>query len=146
MSVPLLIGFGVLAASLLAVRYAAAKAARGRQQGVGFQSEVIDVDRFLVAIALAKNAPAGLLGNYDDIGPYHMTYRVFVRYKGTQLERARGHLAVILRQLEWRGVAPNPFNAALCWETGHLEIVNGRAPCASYQYALRVRAIYERKK
>ena len=88
------------------------------------------------------------MGRFGELGPYQFrpaTWRMHTRKSfslATQREAADEvaviHYEWIKRSLEKAGVDPSAFNIAMAWNTGVDNVVNGRAPAVSYDYAERV--------
>lgn len=88
------------------------------------------------------------MGRFGELGPYQFragTWRMHTR-KSFQLANQRDtadeiaimHYEWIKRNLEKAGVDASPFNIAMAWNTGVSNVVNGRAPRVSFDYAQRV--------
>lgn len=88
------------------------------------------------------------MGRFGELGPYQFrptTWRMHTR-KPFQMavqreaadEVAVKHYEWIKRNLENAGVDATPFNIALAWNSGVDNVVHGRAPDESYDYAKRV--------
>jgi len=88
------------------------------------------------------------MGRFGELGPYQFrpaTWRMHTRKSfslATQRETADEvaviHYEWIKRSLEKAGVDASAFNIAMAWNTGVDNVVNGRAPSVSYDYAERV--------
>lgn len=88
------------------------------------------------------------MGRFGELGPYQFrasTWRMHTRKSfslATQREAADEvaviHYEWIKRSLEKAGVDASAFNIAMAWNTGVDNVVNGRAPDVSYDYAERV--------
>lgn len=88
------------------------------------------------------------MGRFGELGPYQFrpaTWRMHTRKSfslATQRETADEvavmHYEWIKRQLEKAGVDATAFNIAMAWNTGVDNVVNGRVPAVSYDYADRV--------
>ncbi len=88
------------------------------------------------------------MGRFGELGPYQFrsgTWRMHTKMPfqlATQREAADEvaikHYEWIKQSLEKAGVDANPFNIAMAWNTGVSNVVNGRAPTVSYDYAERV--------
>ena len=88
------------------------------------------------------------MGRFGELGPYQFrpaTWRMHTRKSfslATQREAADEvaiiHYEWIKRSLEKAGVDASAFNIAMAWNTGVDNVVNGRAPSVSYDYAERV--------
>ena len=88
------------------------------------------------------------MGRFGELGPYQFragTWRMHTRKSfslATQREAADEvaikHYEWIKRSLEKAGVDASAFNIAMAWNTGVDNVVNGRAPAVSYDYAERV--------
>ncbi len=88
------------------------------------------------------------MGRFGELGPYQFragTWRMHTK-KSFQLANQREtadevaikHYEWIKQTLEKAGVDANSFNIAMAWNTGVGNVVNGRAPSVSYNYAQRV--------
>ena len=88
------------------------------------------------------------MGRFGELGPYQFrsaTWRMHTRRpfsQATQREAADEvaviHYEWIKANLERAGVDASPFNIAMAWNTGVNNVINGRAPSVSYNYAERV--------
>ena len=88
------------------------------------------------------------MGRFGELGPYQFrsgTWRMHTRRpfaQATQREAADEvaviHYEWIKASLEKAGVDASPFNIAMAWNTGVNNVINGRAPSVSYNYAERV--------
>jgi len=88
------------------------------------------------------------MGRFGELGPYQFrpaTWRMHTRKSfslATQRETADEvavmHYEWIKHSLEKAGVDASAFNIAMAWNTGVDNVVNGRAPAVSYDYAERV--------
>lgn len=56
------------------------------------------------------------------------------------------HYEWIKRGLERNGIAATPYNIALAWNAGLSQVINGRVPAVSYQYASQVNNLVEHLK
>ncbi|HWA28053.1 MAG TPA: hypothetical protein VG734_20545 [Lacunisphaera sp.] len=88
------------------------------------------------------------VGRFGELGPYQFraaTWRMHTK-KSFQLAKQRAaadevavaHYEWIKQRLEKAGVDATTFNIAMAWNTGVDNVVNGRAPTASFDYAQRV--------
>jgi len=88
------------------------------------------------------------VGRFGELGPYQFraaTWRMHTK-KSFQLAKQReaadevavAHYEWIKQQLQKAGVAASTFNIAMAWNTGVDNVVNGRAPAVSFDYAQRV--------
>jgi hypothetical protein len=87
-------------------------------------------------------------GRFGELGPYQFragTWRMHTKkpfrlatQRETADEVAIKHYEWIKENLERAGVDANPFNIAMAWNTGVGNVVNGRVPSVSYDYAERV--------
>lgn len=87
-------------------------------------------------------------GRHGELGPYQFrpatwsmhTARPFSQAvnRGAADEVAVKHYEWIKHSLERGKVEPTPFNIAMAWNCGVTAVVSGRAPQASYRYAVRV--------
>lgn len=88
------------------------------------------------------------MGRFGELGPYQFrsgTWRMHTRRpfsQATQREAADEvaiiHYEWIKANLEKAGVDASAFNIAMAWNTGVNNVINGRAPTVSYNYAERV--------
>jgi hypothetical protein len=88
------------------------------------------------------------VGRFGELGPYQFrvgTWRMHTSKPfsmATQREAADEvavkHYEWIKANLEKAGVDATPFNIAMAWNTGVNNVINGRAPIVSYDYAERV--------
>lgn len=88
------------------------------------------------------------MGRFGELGPYQFragTWRMHTK-KSFQLANQREAAdAVAIKHYEWikrtlgkAGVDASPFNIAMAWNSGVDNVLNGRAPSVSYDYAQRV--------
>lgn len=88
------------------------------------------------------------MGRFGELGPYQFragTWRMHTK-KSFQLANQREaadevaikHYEWLKRTLEKAGVDASPFNIAMAWNSGVDNVLNGRAPSVSYDYAQRV--------
>jgi hypothetical protein len=88
------------------------------------------------------------MGRFGELGPYQFragTWKMHTR-KSFQLANQRDtadeiaikHYEWIKQSLEKAGVEASPFNIAMAWNSGVSNVVNGRAPRTSFDYAQRV--------
>jgi len=88
------------------------------------------------------------MGRFGELGPYQFrsgTWRMHTRRpfsQATQREAADEvavtHYEWIKASLEKAGVDASPFNIAMAWNSGVNNVIKGRAPTVSYNYAERV--------
>lgn len=88
------------------------------------------------------------VGRFGELGPYQFrptTWRMHTRkpfnlaaQRETADEVAVLHYEWIKSRLERAGVDPNAFNIAMAWNSGVDNVIAGRAPSVSYNYAERV--------
>lgn len=118
---------------------------------LGFALKAVADDRWetLRAINWVENPTNHTrMGRFGELGPYQFraaTWRMHTK-KSFQLANQREaadevaikHYEWIKRTLENAGVDANTFNIAMAWNTGVDNVVNGRAPSVSYDYAERV--------
>lgn len=88
------------------------------------------------------------MGRHGELGPYQFrpaTWRMHTRkpFRHAVERQAADEVAVkhyewIKRTLERAGVDATPFNIAMAWNTGVGNVLNGRVPQVSYDYATRV--------
>ncbi len=88
------------------------------------------------------------MGRFGELGPYQFraaTWRMHTK-KSFQLANQRETAdAVAIQHYEWikrtlgqAGIDASPFNIAMAWNSGVDNVLNGRAPSVSYDYAQRV--------
>src|SRR5688572_18853062 len=87
-------------------------------------------------------------GKFGEMGPYQFrsaTWRMHTRRpfsQATQREAADevavAHYEWLKTNLEKAGVDASPFNIAMAWNSGVNNVIKGRAPNVSYNYAQRV--------
>ncbi len=87
-------------------------------------------------------------GRFGELGPYQFrptTWRMHTKRPFSQAiqreaadEVAVKHYEWIKRNLENAGVDASPFNIAMAWNSGVNNVLNGRVPTVSYDYATRV--------
>lgn len=88
------------------------------------------------------------MGRFGELGPYQFraaTWRMHTKmsFRLANQREAADEVAIkhyewIKRTLENAGVDASAFNIAMAWNTGVDNVVNGRAPGVSYDYAQRV--------
>src|SRR6188768_2472999 len=88
------------------------------------------------------------VGKFGEMGPYQFrsgTWRMHTRRPFSQAiqreaadEVAVLHYEWIKDNLERAGVDASPFNIAMAWNSGVNNVIRGRAPSVSYNYAQRV--------
>jgi hypothetical protein len=88
------------------------------------------------------------VGKFGEMGPYQFrsgTWRMHTRRPFSQAiqreaadEVAVLHYEWIKDSLEKAGVDASPFNIAMAWNSGVNNVIRGRAPSVSYNYAQRV--------
>jgi hypothetical protein len=88
------------------------------------------------------------VGKFGEMGPYQFrvgTWRMHTHRPFSQAiqreaadEVAVLHYEWIKDNLEKAGVDASPFNIAMAWNTGVNNVIRGRAPSVSYNYAQRV--------
>jgi hypothetical protein len=118
---------------------------------VGFAAEGGADDRWetLRAINWVENPTNHTrMGRHGELGPYQFrpaTWRMHTRrpFRHAVERQAADEVAVkhyewIRRTLENAGVDATPFNIAMAWNTGVGNVLNGRVPQVSYDYATRV--------
>lgn len=87
-------------------------------------------------------------GKFGEMGPYQFragTWRMHTRrpfsqatQRGAADEVAVLHYEWIKSSLKRAGVDASPFNIAMAWNSGVNNVIKGRAPSVSYNYAQRV--------
>src|SRR3954465_15633118 len=88
------------------------------------------------------------VGRFGELGPYQFRpttwrmhtnkpFRLAIQRQEAD-EVAVLHYEYIKHAFERAGIAVNPFNIALAWNSGVDAVLSGRAPEASYNYAERV--------
>jgi hypothetical protein len=92
-------------------------------------------------------------GRFGELGPYQFrptTWRMHTSRPFSQatLREAADEVAVkhyewIKTSLERAGVHPSPFNIAMAWNTGVNNVLKGRVPNVTYNYAERVSNLVE---
>ena len=88
------------------------------------------------------------MGRFGELGPYQFrptTWRMHTKRpfsQATQREAADEvavmHYEWIKQALEKAGVDASPFNIAMAWNSGVNNVLNGRVPGVTYNYAERV--------
>lgn len=88
------------------------------------------------------------MGRHGELGPYQFrpsTWRMHTRKPFRHAVERQAADAVALKHYEWikrtlesAGVDATPFNIAMAWNTGVGNVLNGRVPQVSYDYATRV--------
>lgn len=88
------------------------------------------------------------MGRHGELGPYQFrpaTWRMHTRkpFRHAVERQAADEIAVkhydwIKRTLENAGVDASPFNIAMAWNSGVDNVLKGRVPMVSYDYATRV--------
>lgn len=119
--------------------------------GLGFACQARADDRWetLRAINWVENPTNHTrMGRFGELGPYQFrpsTWRMHTSKPFRQaVERqvaddvAIKHYEWIKRALENAGVDATTFNIAMAWNTGVTNVIKGRAPDVSYDYATRV--------
>ena len=118
---------------------------------LGFALKAAAADRWetLRAINWVENPTNNTrMGRFGELGPYQFragTWRMHTK-KSFQLANQRAAAdEVAIKHYEWikrtlgnAGVDASPFNIAMAWNSGVDNVVNGRAPSVSYDYAQRV--------
>lgn len=118
---------------------------------LGFTSKAVADDRWetLRAINWVENPTNHTrAGRFGELGPYQFrpaTWRMHTKKPFRQaVERAAAdevavrHYEWIKRTLENAGVDATPFNIAMAWNSGVDNVLKGRVPAVSYDYATRV--------
>lgn len=118
---------------------------------LGFASMAAADDRWAIlrAINWVENPTNHTkMGRYGELGPYQFrpaTWRMHTKRPFRQaIEReaadevAIKHYEWIKRSLQAAGIDATPFNIAMAWNSGVSNVVNGRVPVVSYDYATRV--------
>jgi len=88
------------------------------------------------------------VGRFGELGPYQFrptTWRMHTRKpfrlaadRATADEVAAAHYEWIKQKLQAAGVRASAYNIAMAWNSGVDNVINGRAPNVSYNYAERV--------
>ena len=98
---------------------------------------------FLRAVALVETGGnAAAVGRHGERGEFAMIPAVVATCGGYGQHEAEKHARWLERQLLAEGISAQPFNLALAWNAGFTAVRQGRAPVASYDYAVRVRNLY----
>lgn len=118
---------------------------------LGFLTRAVADDRWetLRAINWVENPTNhARIGRHGELGPYQFrpaTWRMHTRKpfrmaaeRSAADEVAVQHYEWIKRSLRKAGVDATPFNIAMAWNSGVDNVLNGRAPSVSYNYAERV--------
>lgn len=84
-----------------------------------------------------------MIGSHGELGEYQMTPAVVAKQGGHTAVEAAKDMRERADALVRAGIAPLPFNLALARNAGVGAVIRGRAPVRSYQYAVRVRNLYE---
>lgn len=102
---------------------------------------------FLRAVALVEtgNDPSAI-GAAGERGRFQMTPAVVATCGGYGDREAARWERQLERELLASGIEPLPFNVALAWNAGAGAVKRGKAPVASYQYAVRVVNLMEQLK
>ena len=111
--------------------------------GTAAADKCFDDARFLQAVAIVENSPAGTVGAAGERGAHQLLPVNFHRYSGTEVQRAAQHLDALKAECRRRQIVIIPFNLALMWNAGGPKTADGRAPISSYDYARRVCAVME---
>lgn len=99
---------------------------------------------FLQAVATVETGGnARAVGAAGERGAFQLTPAVVASCGGYGEREAMKHARWLERQLEDARIAVVPFNLALAWNAGPGNVRRGTAPVRSYEYALRVREIFE---
>ena len=87
-------------------------------------------------------------GKFGEMGPYQFrsgTWRMHTRRPFSQATQREAADEVAVLHYEWiksnltrAGVDASPFNIAMAWNSGVNNVIKGRAPSVSYNYAQRV--------
>lgn len=87
-------------------------------------------------------------GKFGELGPYQFrsaTWRMHTRRPFSQAVQRAAADEVAVQHYEWlkanlerAGVDATPFNIAMAWNSGVNNVIKGRAPNVSYNYAQRV--------
>lgn len=88
------------------------------------------------------------MGRFGELGPYQFrsaTWRMHTNRPFSQAIQREAADEVAVKHYEWikanlerAGVDPSAFNIAMAWNTGVSNVINGRVPSVSYNYAERV--------
>ena len=99
---------------------------------------------FLRAVALVETGGnAAAVGRHGERGEFAMIPAVVATCGGYGQHEAEKHARWLERQLLAEGISAQPFNLALAWNAGFTAVRQGRASMASYDYAVRVRNLYQ---
>jgi len=99
---------------------------------------------FLKAVSMVETGgDPRAVGRHGERGEFAMTPAVVASCGGFGEHEAEKYARWLERQLVVAGVSPQPFNLALAWNAGAGAVLASRAPAASYDYALRVRNLFE---
>ena len=113
----------------------------------------LEQERFLDAVRQVENWD-GRDGRHGERGPYQLTASVWEMHEpGRPFAMARQeaagracalkHVAWLQAGLSRAGIDPSPFNVALAYNAGRGAVLRGRAPERAYDYAGRVRNLYQ---
>ena len=88
------------------------------------------------------------MGRFGELGPYQFrsaTWRMHTRKPFSSAIQREAADEVAVKHYEWikdnlekAGVDASPFNIAMAWNSGVTNVIKGRAPSISYNYAERV--------
>lgn len=92
-------------------------------------------------------------GRFGELGPYQFrptTWRMHTTRPFSQATQRAAADEVAVKHYEWikaslerAGVDANPFNIAMAWNTGVTNVLKGRVPSVTYNYAERVSNLVE---
>lgn len=94
----------------------------------------------IAAVESGNNPDA--VGRHGERGAFQMSPAVVAECGGYSERHAMRWLLQLERDLIRANVDVMPFNLALAWNAGIGAAISGKAPMASYDYALRVANLY----
>lgn len=98
----------------------------------------------LQAVALVESGgDVRAVGRAGERGEFQIAPAVAAEVGGYGRREAEAHMRRLERLLVHAQIDPQPFNLALAWNAGIGAVRGGRAPESSYQYAVRVRNLFE---
>lgn len=98
----------------------------------------------LQAVSLVETGGDPLArGAAGERGEFQMTPAVVAEAGGYGRREAELHMRRLERLLVHAGIDPQPFNLALAWNAGIGAVRRAKATECSYQYATRVRNLFE---
>lgn len=102
----------------------------------------VDRDALIDAIGIVETGGRAQIGAHGERGVYQLTPAVRRIVGGEDRDAALRWLDLLETRLMANHIDLNPFNIALAYNGGVGGLVRGRAPMASYDYALRVTTMY----